>query len=77
MTSEQNTGGGQAQALASSSILSLAAKCLATDDTTIRNPYEAVALIGHACMTAVGFRLIGLDEDHRIGMNLPAPIVEK
>jgi hypothetical protein len=33
----------------------------------IRNPYEATALAVHAGMVAVGFRLVGLGEDHRIG----------
>lgn len=36
----------------------------------LRNPYDAVALLSHACMLAVGFRLVGLGEDHRIG-NFP------
>lgn len=33
----------------------------------LRNSYDAIALLSHACMLAVGFRLIGLGEDHRIG----------
>lgn len=33
----------------------------------LKNAYEAVALAVHAGMIAVGFRLIGLGEDHRIG----------
>ena len=33
----------------------------------IRNPYDAVALLTHACMLAVGFKLVGLGEEHRIG----------
>ena len=33
----------------------------------IKNPYAAIALAVHACMVAVGFRLKGLGEDHRIG----------
>jgi hypothetical protein len=37
----------------------------------LRNPYDAVALLSHACMLAVGFRLIGLGENHKIGMLLP------
>lgn len=32
----------------------------------VKNAYEAVALAVHAGMTAVGFRLVGLGEDHRI-----------
>ena len=37
----------------------------------IKNPYDALALFGHACMTAIGFRLLGLGEDHRIGIAIP------
>ena len=33
----------------------------------LKNAYEAIALAAHAAMIAVGFRLIGLGEDHRIG----------
>ena len=32
----------------------------------LNNAFDAVALAGHACMLAVGFRLVGLGEDHRI-----------
>ncbi|KAF2263360.1 hypothetical protein CC78DRAFT_497066 [Lojkania enalia] len=32
----------------------------------LKNAYEAVALVVHAGMTAVGFRIIGLGEDHQI-----------
>lgn len=35
---------------------------------SLKSSYEAVALIGHACMTAVDFRLVGLGEDHTIGL---------
>lgn len=33
----------------------------------LKNPYDAVALLAHACMLAVDFRLIGLGEDDRLG----------
>ena len=33
----------------------------------LKNPYDAIALLCHACMLAVGFRIIGLGEDHKIG----------
>ena len=33
----------------------------------LKNPYDAIALLSHGCMLAVGFRLIGLGEDHKIG----------
>ncbi|KAL8732505.1 MAG: hypothetical protein Q9166_002719 [cf. Caloplaca sp. 2 TL-2023] len=32
----------------------------------LRDAYDAVALLSHSCMMAVGFRLQGLGEDHRI-----------
>lgn len=32
----------------------------------LKNPYDALALAVHAGMIAVGFRLVGLGEDHRI-----------
>ena len=41
----------------------------------LRDPWDAVALFCHASMLAVGFRLIGLGEDDKIGTsrgrNLP------
>lgn len=33
----------------------------------LKNPYDAIALLSHGCMLSVGFRLIGLGEDHKIG----------
>lgn len=36
----------------------------------LKNPYDAIALLSHACMLAVGFRLVGLGEDHKIGVPL-------
>jgi len=38
-----------------------------TRPQTLRNPYDAIALFAHACMLSVGFRLVGLDEDDRLG----------
>lgn len=35
--------------------------------SAIKNPYEAVALAIHAGMIAVGFKLKGLGEDHKLG----------
>lgn len=32
----------------------------------LKDPHDAVALLAHACMLAVGFRLLGLGEDHRL-----------
>jgi len=37
-----------------------------TEESQIRNPYDAIALLSHACMLATGFRLVGLSEDHKI-----------
>lgn len=36
-------------------------------DSKLTTAYEAIALASHACMIAVGFRLIGLGEDDKIG----------
>ncbi|KAJ5792614.1 uncharacterized protein N7503_008592 [Penicillium pulvis] len=47
-------------------VLDLAIKALRDEQPSLRTPYEAIALIGHACMAAVGFRLVGLGEDHTI-----------
>ncbi|KAL8781875.1 MAG: hypothetical protein Q9213_005816 [Squamulea squamosa] len=35
----------------------------------IRDAYDAVALLGNTCMMTVGFRLLGLGEDHTIGIH--------
>jgi len=54
-------------------VLSLAARAIqpeGEDQPSLKTSYEAVALIGHACMAAVDFRLVGLGEDHTIGMPL-------
>ena len=42
----------------------------------LNNPYDAIALLSHACMLAVGFRLIGLSEDQKLG-TLPLPTLPK
>lgn len=34
----------------------------------LRDSYDAIALLSHACMLTVGFRLVGLGENHKIGM---------
>ena len=38
----------------------------------LRDPYDAVALLCHACMIAVGFRLIGLGEEGKIDVTAEA-----
>lgn len=61
----------QGGALAATRVLDVALHSLRGDsltEATIKNAYEAVALVGHACMLAVGFRLVGLGEDHHIGL---------
>ncbi|KAI2091291.1 hypothetical protein LOZ36_000938 [Ophidiomyces ophidiicola] len=47
-------------------VLSLAASCLNKDAPNLKTAPEVIALVGHACMTAVGFRLIGLGEEQKI-----------
>ena len=53
--------------LSAERVLDIAAAALSGGDSSLKTPYEAVALIGHACMAAVGFRLVGLGEDHKLG----------
>lgn len=58
--------------LSSESILKHMADALPTHvkgDTSsdFSSSYEAIALFTHACMTAVGFRLIGYNEDQKTG----------
>ncbi|PGH29606.1 hypothetical protein GX50_07640 [[Emmonsia] crescens] len=66
------------QALSSRNILDHAAACLGNDaGAPLKNPWEAIALIGHACMIAVGFRLIGLEEDQRIESQEPSSPLPK
>lgn len=46
----------------------------AKDDTNsdLSSSYETIALFTHACMTAVGFRLLGFNENHKLGeLHLP------
>ncbi|KAL2820917.1 PI31 proteasome regulator N-terminal-domain-containing protein [Aspergillus cavernicola] len=60
---------GNTDSLSPANVVGLAAQALRPDDSSefsLKAPYEAVALVGHACMVAVGFRLIGLGEDHVI-----------
>jgi hypothetical protein len=52
-------------------ILALAAKSLGDGQPSLRSPAEAIALIGHACMAAVEFRLVGLGEDHNLRSFFP------
>ncbi|KKY25037.1 putative pi31 proteasome regulator [Phaeomoniella chlamydospora] len=42
----------------------------------LKDPYAAIALFAHACMSSVGFRLIGLGEDHKIGIPILDTIPE-
>ncbi|PGH08071.1 hypothetical protein AJ79_06070 [Helicocarpus griseus UAMH5409] len=65
------------QALSSRKILDCAATCLGDAEAPLKNAWEAVALIGHACMIAVDFRLIGLEEDHRIESQEPSSPLPK
>ncbi|CAG7946944.1 unnamed protein product [Penicillium salamii] len=47
-------------------ILDLAARAIQSDQPSLKTPHEAVALIGHACLAALDFRLVGLGEDHNL-----------
>ena len=59
------------RALCAPSILEYISKSLPTrspgGSAPLKNPYAAIAIFSHACMLAVGFRLTGLGEEHRIG----------
>ncbi|KAF7122331.1 hypothetical protein CNMCM5793_000288 [Aspergillus hiratsukae] len=59
---------GSTNTLNSDNVLALAASALRKDEgqLSLKTPYEAIALIGHACMKAVDFRLLGLGEEHTI-----------
>lgn len=57
-------------ALSPDAILDYMSKSLpaqSNDGPLLKDPYSAIALFSHACMLAVGFRLIGLGEDDKIG----------
>ena len=60
-------------ALGADTILDLMVKSLPAESSdesrpVIKDPYAAIGLFAHACMLAVGFRLVGLGEDHKIGL---------
>lgn len=59
-------------ALSAQSVINVIVKSLPTtsdeDKPLIKDAYAAIGLLAHACMIAVGFRLKGLGEDHKIGM---------
>jgi hypothetical protein len=61
---QSNTAGNP---LSAGSLSTFMAASLPKDSNGLRNPCEAVALAVHAGMIAVGFRLVGLGEDHKIG----------
>lgn len=54
-------------------ILDLMVKSLPTRTSeeskpAVKDAFAAIALLTHASMLAVGFRLVGLDEDHKLGL---------
>lgn len=57
-----------AESLLNLMVNSLPSKASEESNPTIKDPYAAVGLFAHACMLAIGFRLIGLGEDHKIGL---------
>jgi len=64
---------GNANSLNADNIVGIATSALRRDggdQPSLKNPYEGVALVGHACMIAVGFRLVGLGEEHTLGLQL-------
>ncbi|EEP79755.1 predicted protein [Uncinocarpus reesii 1704] len=75
MTAQGAPSGSPESALDSSKILSLAASCVDKDAPNVRTPWEAIALVGHACMVAVDFRLIGLKEGQTIVEDEPTTVL--
>ena len=72
---QQNTTG---NLLAAGSLASLMAASLPKDaEPQLKGPYDAVALAVHAGMVAVGFKLKGLGEEHRIGTTAPTSQVTR
>jgi hypothetical protein len=58
-----------ANVLGASSLASFISSSLSKDASPqLRNPTDAIAIACHAGMLAVGFRLVGLGEDDKIGM---------
>jgi hypothetical protein len=67
---------GTTDALYPGNVLELAQGAVRGDgnvEFSLKTPYEATALIGHACMLAVNFRLVGLGEEHTIGLFFASP----
>jgi hypothetical protein len=55
----------------------MAASLPRTAGRQLKNPYEAVALAVHAGMLAVGFRLVGLGDEGRIGEFDPSQLLSR
>ncbi|KAK5085682.1 hypothetical protein LTR05_004970 [Lithohypha guttulata] len=56
-------------ALSADSLISYISQSIPADQSdkpSLKNVYSALALLSHACMLAVGFRLVGLGEDDKI-----------
>ncbi|KAF7586746.1 hypothetical protein BBP40_008389 [Aspergillus hancockii] len=67
---------GNSDALRPDYVVELAQNALRGDgnaEFSLKTPYEATALIGHACMLAVNFRLVGLGEEHTIESSSESP----
>ena len=64
---ESNTAGNPLSAASIATFM--AASLPKAAGSQVKNPYEAIALAVHAAMIAVGFRLVGLGDDDRIGQS--------
>ena len=64
MTSRDSPGGSVLGAVSLGHIM--ASSLTSSTSLQIKNTFDAIALASHAGMLAVGFRLIGLGEDHKI-----------
>lgn len=67
MTMAASNSALSAQSLLDIMVQSLSEKASDESSPVVKDPYAAVGLFAHACMLAVGFRLVGLGEDHKIG----------
>jgi hypothetical protein len=66
MTRSSNSALG-AEKLLDLTVKSLPAKASDGSSPVVKDAYAAIGLFAHACMLAVGFRLVGLGEDHKLG----------
>jgi len=63
----QSTAGPRGNVLSAASLSYIIRGSLPKDaDPQLKNAHEAIAIGAHASMMAVGFRMVGLGEDHKL-----------